>query len=142
LRRVLVPLDGTPEATAAVRGAVGIAKATGSRLLLLHIIDARPGTARAPASPSYLDQGPYEMEAWREEFLRGSFAMTRAPRSVQTEVALRVGDPGKEIARFAAQRDCDLILAAWSGKLHPGRARVVSTLLQNSPCPLLFLRAP
>ena len=54
-------------------------------------------------------------------------------------VALRVGDPSEEIVRYAADSDCDLLIASWKGRLSPGRARVVQTLLEQATYPLLFL---
>jgi nucleotide-binding universal stress UspA family protein len=81
------------------------------------------------------------MEAWVDEFLRSSFAHAPCPKEVKADVALRFGEPGKEIAAYAEEEDCDLIVAAWGGRITVGRAVVVRTLLERAPCPLLFLRA-
>jgi hypothetical protein len=50
-------------------------------------------------------------------------------------------DPDREIIRFAAETDCDLIVAAWGGSIYAGRAKVVQMLLEQAPCPLLFVPA-
>lgn len=141
LRRILVPLDGTSEAAQSIEYASALALNAGARLLMLHVLTNQPDAARVRVTPGYADQSHYEFEAWEEEFVRSSFARSARPPEVRAEVALRYGEPGREIARYAHAEDCDLIVAAWGGRLSPGRANVVRTLLQDADCPLLFLRA-
>lgn len=139
LRRILVPLDGSAEAAQSIGHGSALAARTNARLLLLHVVDV---AGRVPlAAPVYADQSQYEMEAWVDEFLRTSFAHAPCPKDVQADVALRFGEPGKEIAAYAEDEDCDLIVAAWGGRISAGRAVVVRALLERAPCPLLFLRA-
>ena len=139
LRRIVVPLDGNFESVRSVEQASALASRSNARLLMLHIVDSRPETERAPASPVFLDYPRYELEAWQDEFLRSSFAIAGKPKTTNMVVALRVGDPGEEIVRYAADSDCDLLIAAWKGRLSPGRARVVQRLLERATYPLLFL---
>ncbi len=139
LRRILVPLDGNFESTLSVEEASMLASRSNARLLMLHIVDSNPETARAPASPVFLDDPRHELEAWQDEFLRSSFALAGVPRNANMVVALRVGDPGEEIIRYAADSDCDLLVASWKGRLSPGRARVVQMLLEQATYPLLFV---
>jgi nucleotide-binding universal stress UspA family protein len=139
MRRILVPLDGTAEAAYALKEASVLAKQANARLLMLHVIESNPERGKAPATPSYTDHSPYEMEAWGDEFFRSNFALTPAPEGLTVEIALRFGDPQSEIIQFGAEGDCDLIVAAWSGNLSAGRAAVVQRLLHEATCPLLFL---
>lgn len=139
MRRILVPLDGTAEAAFALKEASDLAKQANARLLMLHVIESNPERGKAPATPSFSDHSPYEMEAWGDEFFRSNFALTPAPQGLEVEIALRFGDPQSEIIQFAAESDCDLVVAAWSGNLSPGRAAVVLRLLHEATCPLLFL---
>ena len=139
LRRILIPLDGNFESTLSVEEACILASRSNARLLMLHVVDTSPDTERAPASPVFLDDPRHELEAWQDEFLRSSFAVAGIPRNANMVVALRVGDPGEEIVRYAADSDCDLLIASWKGRLSPGRARVVQILLERATYPLLFL---
>jgi nucleotide-binding universal stress UspA family protein len=142
LRRICIPLDGSPEAAWSVRVGSALAQQANARILMLHVIDDRPRKkGRALAEPSYSDQPLYELEAWQEEFIRGSFAMVHRPREATTSFVLRFGDPDREVSHFAAETDCDLIVAAWDGNISAGRAKVVQMLLEQAPCPLLFVRA-
>jgi nucleotide-binding universal stress UspA family protein len=140
IRRILVPLNGSEQAAQAVREAAALATAASARLVLLHVV-CEPAQAREPAISRYSDQIHHEMEAWSDEFMRRGLAREPGDRPYTTDVALRCGDPGEEIVRYARDEDCDVIIAAWGGSLSPGRARVVRTLLAQAPCPLLFLRA-
>jgi nucleotide-binding universal stress UspA family protein len=141
LRRLCIPLDGSPEAAWSVRVGSALARQANARILMLHIVDRRAKKDSALAGSSYSDHSVYELEAWQEEFIRGSFAMAHHPREVMTSVVLRFGDPDREIIRFAAETDCDLIVAAWGGNISAGRAKVVQVLLEQAACPLLFVRA-
>ena len=141
LRRILVPLDGTPEAVQSVTDAARLAERAHARLLMLHIVSSDPLAARPHIAPAYSDQYYHELEAWRDEFVRIGFAACDRPADVPIDVTLRLGEPALAIAQFAAEEDCDLIVAAWGGRLSPGRAAVVRKLLAEAPCPLLFSRA-
>jgi nucleotide-binding universal stress UspA family protein len=141
VRRILVPLDGSEQAAQAVTEGAALAAATKARLVLLYVLCDQPAAARAPAISRYSDQIHHEMEAWRDEFMRSGFARERGRGALSAEVALRCGDPGDQIVRYAAAEDCDVIITAWGGSLSAGRAQVVRTLLAQAPCPILFLRA-
>jgi len=108
---------------------------------MLHVVRGDLTVPQPHAAPAYSDQYHHELEAWQEEFRRAGFARSTPPAGVKVQVALRCGDPGPTIADFAASEDCDLIVAAWGGRLSPGRAAVVRVLLAEARCPLLFLRA-
>jgi len=142
LRRLCIPLDGSAEAAWSVRVGGALAQQANARILMLHVIDNRPKRkGGAPAGPSYSDQPLYELEAWQEEFIRGSFAMAHRPREATTSFVLRFGNPEREIVQFAAETDCDLIVAAWGGSISAEQGKVVQMLLEQAPCPLLFVRA-
>lgn len=140
LRRILVPLDGSAEASRSVEHASLLAARDRARLLLLHVLGGETHE-RPSAVLAYADQSHHAAEAWEEEFVRSSFAVTPLPPAVNARVALRQGDPAEEIVRFAREEDCDLVVAAWGGRMTPGRARVVRKLLEEATCPLLFLLA-
>jgi len=141
VRRILVPLDGSEDAAQAVAEAAALATVAKARLVLLYVLCDQPSSEQVPAMSRYSDQVHHEIEAWRDEFLRSGLARERGGGAFSAEVALRCGVPGEQIVRYAADEDCDVIIAAWGGSLSAGRARVVQTLLAQSPCPMLFLRA-
>jgi nucleotide-binding universal stress UspA family protein len=139
LRRIVVPLDGNFESLRSVEEATALVSQSHARLFMLHIVDSRPETEPAPASPVFMDYPRYELEAWQDEFVRSSFAIAGPPDGTNMVVALRVGDPSEEIIRYALESDCDLLIVAWKGRLVPGRARVVERLLEQATYPVLFI---
>lgn len=144
IRRILVPLDGSPESTACVGHAAELARPSNAELCFLHVAMTKGALPRGRAmlsAPRYLDQPYLEMEAWREEFLACSLGLERqAWLGVPPELYLSRGEPSTEIVRFATEHDCDLIAVAWAGRLGGERATVVTSLLDSAPCPLFFLR--
>jgi nucleotide-binding universal stress UspA family protein len=144
MRRILVPLDGSPESTACVGHAAEFALRNDAELYFLHVATVTRTPSRGWAklsAPRYLDQPYLEMEAWSEEFLTRCLGFERQARlDVPLQLFLRSGEPAAEIVRFATEHDCNLIAAAWGGCLGGERATVIKSLLDRAPCPLLFLR--
>lgn len=144
VRRILVPLDGSLESTACVGHAAELARRNDAELCLLHVATAMPTSpGRRPtlSTPRYLDQPYLEMEAWSEEFLTCCLGSEQQARlGVPLQLFLSRGQPAAEIMRFATEHACDLIAAAWSGRLSSERATVIRSLLRCAPCPLLLLR--
>lgn len=144
VRRILVPLDGSPEATACVGHAVDLARRNDADICFLHVATAASTVPRRRpvlSAPRYLDQPYLEMESWSEEFLTCCLGFERQARlGVPSRLFLGCGEPAGEILRFATEHACDLIVAAWGGRLRGERAKVVKALLEGAPCPLLFLR--
>jgi nucleotide-binding universal stress UspA family protein len=144
VRRILVPLDGSPETAVCVGHAAELARRRDAEICFLHVATAASRLAKGRATlsaPRYLDQPYLEMEAWCEEFVARCLGLERqAGLGVPLQLVLRRGDPAAEIERFAKNQGCNLIVAAWGGRLHGERAAVVRALLERAPCPLLFLR--
>ena len=90
----------------------------------------RPNTWTSPST-----SGPVE-----REFLEQTLGLSERPPSVRTRAVLRRGAP-EPILRFAREREGDLIVLAWHGRLEPGRARIMRQILRETPCPILALRA-
>ena len=144
LDHVLVPLDGSPAAAAAVPVSTAIGRHRVADLDLLHVATAgagHPSDAGTLLGPRYLDAPHHEWPAWTHEFLRRFGPTRRTATGGHVRVHAAQGDPGDEIVRFAAAHDTDLIGLAWQQVLEPGRADVIKHLLNVSPCPLLFVPA-
>ena len=119
IRRILMPIDGTPSMAAALAPAGDLALRTGAALDVLMVED----TAAAPsqehgtmASPQYVDQPQHEWPAFSAELLQRLVgAIARCPPSVPTRLLLGTGHPASEILRFADELDADLVTLLWGG---------------------------
>ncbi len=135
-KKILVPLDGSELAEAAIPLAVAIAKATVARLCLLLVSDPGRDSNKAPADPTkYLQKAAEAPSADLQESV--DIAVVTSPVSIYRNEAAAY------IARFAQSNDVDLIVMSTRG--HSGLKRafegsVAEALVRTADCPLLFCR--
>ena len=143
-RKILVPLDGSATAARGLEEAVGLARATGSSLALLHVMDVFP-----------LGMEVANAQAWEllVESLRthGQTLLAQA-RTVASEhgvaasdklVEFPVGRVADVIVDEAKSQSCDLIVMGTHGRRGIGRALLGSDaelVLRQSPVPVLLVR--
>ena len=140
LRRLIVPLEGSPSTSAAMLRADDAFCARGREIVMLHVVTGdQPGETGSLPAPRIMDQEHYEWQAWQEEF---RMRFSQCPEGGRHRVAVRVGRPGQMIVREAKDLDAELIVISWRGFLSKGRAPVVRRLLAEAPCPLLLVPAP
>ncbi len=142
LHHVLVPHDGAPATSGAVRSALEIAERSGAEVLLAHVASTRP----APSEPGsiapsrYADQPHHEWPAWTDEFInRFVYACPCACSHLRIVVA--TGDPPTEIVQLATKQSTDLIVLAWRGEWEGGHAAIVKGVLDDAVCPVAITRA-
>jgi nucleotide-binding universal stress UspA family protein len=140
VRRILVPIDGTPSMAAALEPAGDLAKALGAVLDVVLIDDAsglRPSEPGAMVLPRYVDQPQHEWPAFSAE-LRQRLLCTIACWHPTTPARLLIarGVPASEILRLARTLEPDLLALVWSDEA-PERFREVA---RGTDCPLLVLR--
>ena len=126
IRRVLLPLDGTPQAAAAVAEQVDQFAQAGVDLVALHVFDAR-------TVPRFWDHPAHGHDAWTKEFL----ARNCARPGVRLE--LRSGTAGDHVVDVAVLERADLIALGWSRRLGKGRAHTVKQALSAATVPVLLV---
>ena len=122
--RLIVPLDGSPQANAALPLAVTFAHATGARIALLRVISESEPEQPILAS---LDRIAHEL----------------APIDARVTSVIRRGDPATEILQEARAEQADLILMRTHGRSGLTRAvlgSVTEQVLKHTPVPVLLLR--
>lgn len=144
LRRILVPLDGSPFAEHALRTGLEVFGATRPELLLVRVVEVVNwyGGVYSPADFHGLD--PY-IETTRDSaeayLLDISAQLADDGFTVFSEV--RVGRVEDEINSVARENDVDLILMATHGRSGAGRlifGSVAERALRESPVPLMLVR--
>jgi nucleotide-binding universal stress UspA family protein len=144
LVRVLLPLDGSPSAAAAVLPAAELARRLGARLDLLHVATLGkplPKERGSLVGPRYLDAPEHEWPAWAQEFRERFGPGPEALPAAEVQLHVTHGDPSEAILYFAREQHSDLIAIAWHLTLEAGRAEIVKHLLREASCPLLFVKA-
>jgi len=137
LRRLLVPLEGSPSASAAMKAADDAFCARGREIVMLHVVtSSTPSESGSLPAPRMMDQEHYEWGAWQDEFC---MRFSQCPEGGRHRVCVRVGDPATVIAEEARSGGAELIVLSWNGSFSAGHGAVISELLDTAPCPLLVV---
>jgi nucleotide-binding universal stress UspA family protein len=123
-QRILVPLDGSEAAQAALSHAQALAAALGATVHLLQVV-SEADKVNAPG----VTDNPQASESARElarRFLAANLAEAReylmqmaAPltkEDIRVEIAVWEGPPGEKIVEYAQQRGIDLIVMSTRGR--------------------------
>jgi nucleotide-binding universal stress UspA family protein len=137
LKRLLVPLEGSPSSSEAMRQADAAFCQHGREIVMLHVITSdMPAESGSMPAPRIVDQEHYEWASWQEEFC---LRFAQCPRGGHHRVCVRKGEPSEMILQEARQLDADLIVLSWGQSLEDGRSQQVKILLESGPCPLLLI---
>jgi nucleotide-binding universal stress UspA family protein len=135
LTTVLAPLDGSPLAERVLPFALGLARATGARLLLLRAAQARPRPGGDPRADALDALG----EA--ETYLDGVARRLDAP-DLTVDTAAPYGDAAQAVVDEAARRRVDLIAMSTHGRSGVGRwlfGSVADHVLRHAAAPVLLV---
>jgi nucleotide-binding universal stress UspA family protein len=131
LSRVLVPLEGTRLTSLAPRSLIELGPDAAYEVVALHVLEP-------DSLPAVTDQPQHEQSVWAREFLA-----RYCPWGIgSVRLVTRVGRTAELVPAAAHECGCDLIVLGWSRELHRGRARVVRTVLEQSPLPVLLVPVP
>jgi nucleotide-binding universal stress UspA family protein len=142
-RRILVPLDGSPFAEAALRPAAELAMAAGGTLYLASVLDTGSGEALHYDPVTNQTARPVEQIAALDEYLDDVSERVREAWSCPIESRLLTdGDTADALLGWADELDADLIVAATHTRGLVVRALVGSTakeLVRETKCPVLLV---
>jgi len=132
LRHILCPMDLSSLSMNALGWANAIARARSAELRAFHVVVT--GGLVAPESLGSLERA-HLMTKLREALI------TIDPENVHTGAAVRQGDPGTEILRFARSVSADVIVMGAAGIERPMRpvGSVTATVVARSDCPVLIV---
>ena len=138
-RKILVAVDGSADAVAALRHAAELARDQHATLVVVTVVPAAPPQV---AAPSAVGPTAAETEAAYERILRRAVETVPADVGVVTRIAR--GRPARAIAEVAGETGCDLIVmgAHGHGRLH--HALIGSTsdaVVRSADRPVLLMRA-
>jgi len=162
--RILVPLDGSELAEAALSVVEGLASCLGSEVILIQVVPTprgrsgakfRPFSPDLPVSvprgredvemarhPIYKDQEIASLKAEAEASLVRAEKRLR-DKGIQVEVEILFGRPAEEIIRYAEEKDLDLVVMSTHGENGIGPWAIGSTaekVLQGARTPVLLIR--
>jgi nucleotide-binding universal stress UspA family protein len=135
-RSILVALDGSPDAEAALRHAVTLARDQNARLTLLSVVPRQPHPAGAGVAP------PPDMTEIHAGILRE--ARDLVPDDIGVTTKLEHGDPAAAIIARVEEGPCDLVVMGSHGHSRVHRALLGSVserVLKAATVPVLLMRA-
>ncbi|HUQ03989.1 MAG TPA: universal stress protein [Kofleriaceae bacterium] len=144
MRRMLVPVDFSPQSGAALRYAVALARLTGAEVEVLHVV-APPSRAKLRVEAYVglpLTRTPPEVYAQAEAQLR---ALISSVGTDGCEVHTRVvaGDPAASAVQVATDERHDLVVLGTHGSTGITGALLGSVargVISCAPCPVLTFR--
>lgn len=144
--RVLVPIDFSPSARAALEYATFLAVRFGSELVALHVW--QPAGYAGPDTLAFVPPGhgrPWEES--RGEVLREveRLLAEQDAKPPKAEVRVEVGEPADTILRIAREGGVDLVVMGTHGRTGISRfllGSVAEAVLRRSTCPVVTLRVP
>lgn len=152
LQTLVVALDGSAEAEAAIPHSVAVARATGACVHLLRVVPSAAAGALPiiasdlmPGTPAMLDldgAGPSETLVFGATLYLEAVAGRLRTTGLEVHVHVRAGPPGPTIAATAGVLGADLLFVA--SEPHRGLKRlagsVADELFRGAPCPVVYVR--
>lgn len=143
-KKILVPIDFSPHAEAALEAALSVAKHYDASITLVHVFE--PIALALPEGSGFYPSAQLT-DAMREtqrmlDAKRDELA-PKAGRAV--EVVQRNGSPPHEIVDFAKSRGFDLIVLGTHGRTglaHMLIGSVAERVVRSAPCAVLTVHAP
>jgi nucleotide-binding universal stress UspA family protein len=137
LTTILVPLDGSALAEAALGPAIELARERGAKLLLLRAAEAHTFPMADPTES--------QVAAVRdaEQYLAGVRDATKRASVADVDVTVWYGPPAQAIVEAAQYRKADLIVMSSHGRSGFGRlvlGSVAETVLRSTAVPILLIR--
>jgi nucleotide-binding universal stress UspA family protein len=140
--RILVPLDGSEFAEAALDPALAIARAIGAEVVLFRVAQPIPRTDKLAEMPDVYNDVVAATCREAEEYLTG-LQEGLAPDQVSIEYRPAAGGIARQILDYAAGHDIDLIILSSHGRTGVDRwvhGSVAQKVLSNCSCSTLMIR--
>ena len=147
LERVLVPVDFSPCAGAALDYAAFLAEPFGVPLDILHVIRTPPAT---PGAQMMVDLSGKNRQSFREfaraqaeKEMQGFLGNAGLPASIELNTRFELGEPWRVILQVAEELETDLIVMGTKGRTglkHLIMGSVAEKVVRRGPCAVLAVR--
>ncbi|MBI5491624.1 MAG: universal stress protein [Deltaproteobacteria bacterium] len=140
-KHIICPIDGTEITDIGVKHAAYIAKLTGARLTILHVVEKWYRSTHLVTNSAEWSAIHEEWINKGRELLEDQVKRLKDMGLKDIETLLREGDASHEIVALAVEQKADLIVMATHryspmGKLFMGS--VIDRVTKKSPCPILW----
>lgn len=139
-RHILVPLDGSPLAAAAIPYAVALARTDNARISLLAIVTPFPDHIGVPSAAAREED---ERQVTISTAYLASIATTIRAHDLNATTVVRHGNPASAILGYAEEEACSLVVMSTHGRTGLDRVRtgsVAQHVLRHAAIPILVVR--
>lgn len=126
MKRALVPLNGSEEASQAFQRVSQIFTDSQIELIPMHVF-------HRGSMPLFWDASRRDLDEWAQEFV------THHVDQADAELQVRRGTPGRQVLDVGEAAKVDLIVLEWAQQLTPDRADVVREVLSRTTVPVLLV---
>ena len=143
---LLVPIDGSPTADKALDEAIRLARGSGAKITLLHVMDALTYMTGFESGTRYAEQILPLMRSAGENLLAQAGQKVLA-QGLQVECILITEGPGRvfeHVADHARSNNVDLIVLGshgWRGVKRVLLGSDAEQIIRHAPVPVLVVRA-
>jgi len=145
LKKILCPTDFSETAFEALKYAIGLARSTRSRLILMYVVNQKmfsEGLSLARVnSPEALGKEMADEARRRLKML----IPVEERDGIDWETNIRSGNPAQEVIRYAKENNIDMIVIGTAGHSGVDRMMFGSTaekVVRGAHCPVLTVRPP
>lgn len=142
MKSILIPIDYSNHANAAIRTGITLAKKTGAELFLLHVFFGPPDWNRIPVEQQQ-KHPEIEGRMVEAEIKMDKLTADKMFKGTKVTGIVRPGVILEEILHFASLYKCQLIIMGAHGKGESNRYFVGSQaqkVVRNAPCPVLSVK--
>ena len=143
-RRLLVPVDFSPQSEAAWGLARGLARAVGAEIVLLHVFVEAPLYSESAFAAERVREAYVASRQWVEQQL-ARWSGTAQQEGLAVKPLVRPGVPHEEIVATARAESADLIVIGTHGYGGVDRlllGSVADRVIRRASCPVLSVRQP
>ena len=143
-RRVLVPVDFSPQSEAAWELARRLARAVGAEVVLLHVFVEAPLYSESAFAAERVREAYAAGRQWVEQQL-ARWSGTAQQEGLAVKTLMRPGVPYEEIVATARAESADLIVIGTHGYGGVDRlllGSVADRVIRRATCPVLSVRQP
>ena len=140
VRRIVVPIDFSPESKKALQYASKLASQFGAALKLLHVVETAPFINDLPNV--VLTRSDQEIAKESKVRLQ-ALAKDEIDELIPVQSRVRIGKPYHEIVSFAKVADADLIVIpthGYTGLKHTLLGSTAERVVRHATCPVLVVR--
>ena len=141
-KRIMIPLDGSELAEAAVGPALAIASSMGAEVVLFRVAQPVPRTQKLAEMPDVYNDVVAATYREAEDYLK-DLKERLAYEQISIEYRPAAEGIARQILDFAAQHDVDLIVLSSHGRTGVGRwihGNVAQKVLTGCTCSTLIVR--